>query len=234
VIGVAVRAGARIPHPGGSGPPPTGTVVYFATQGPKADFDDTTPPPLSGPMQTEVSDFAAQNIEIGRNEFDDAGGAATTIAFNYTGGSVSVSEGSPVVRGGPLANLSLGRYNMTANLPSDGTYDPGVGHWMQSAAAAPFPITLEFSTNVQAFLIYIVDLGDFLGDLAVELYDGATLVFSQTVDNDLSGNGNLSVFGVSSYDFSFNKLRFNITQADPMDPDILGFDTLIIGTPNFA
>jgi len=209
------------------------TRFWFETQGPKADLFDPTPPPLIAALSTAQAEWESVTTILGSNTFDVAGGIGPggTIDFAYTGGNATITAGVPVFVDGSLADPTLGRYNMS---PDNITSFWPEGYWMQSRAAAPCGFDYSFSLPIQCISFWLVDFGDYFGSMTLEWYSGATLVHSEVLPTSAgSGNGTLSFVGLATNEFTFDRLSFIITQLDPLDPDILGFDDISVGLANF-
>lgn len=203
-------------------PAPPGPLEFFATQGPKQNLSDSTPPTLSTDMTSKRVAFLAAITELGRANYE----GTSSTAFTYTGGSASITSGSAINKNGDSSgtDLSLGRYNMTPDLPPDPiTLDPTFGRWIESSVS----FTYTFSTAISALGFYGTDFGDFDGTFVIELFNGPTSIYSRALANTTGTNGNLLFFGVATQT-DFTSAKFTITQAGG-PADILGFDVLILG-----
>jgi hypothetical protein len=125
-----------------------------------------------------------------------------------------------------VPDRSLGRYNMTPDLPLRPDFEPDYGRWLEATATFAY----SFSIPINSFGCYITDAGDFGGQLTIELYSGATLVHSVQLfprDGMLAGNGNLSFWGIQRIT-PFDRIRFVVVQ-DGGTTDVLGFDQIYVG-----
>ncbi len=230
-------------------------VTYLGVQGPKPDFQVLTPPALTGTALTEANAFKAKSEELGRQEFE--GASAGNYGFNYTGGAASVIAGPGVFPTPPLAppnapelprlmseetfDPTTGRYNMTTGL------NGANGKWIEARA----DFTITFSGGVTALSFFVTDLGDFDGQVFVDLYHGNEVTTRQLVNEealeDAQGdtvrdqmgraiaNGNLLFFGATSDNGDdFTKAVFRINQfvndqGQVPNTDYIGFDSIFVG-----
>ena len=95
------------------------------------------------------------------------------------------------------------------------------------------PLEIQLSQQVAAFGFYGMDLGDIGGSVALDLFDGSTLVSSITVQPSLGTgifselNGGMRFFGLTFATNSFNRIRFNLT-GNPNDEDVFAFDDMVV------
>ena len=194
---------------------------------------DPTPPPLIAALSQAQADWEAGTNILGSNTFDVAGGVGPggAINFAYTGGTATITDGVPVFVDGGLADPTLGRYNMSPDNLASAWPE---GYWMQSRAATPCDFEYTFSLPIQCISFWLTDYGDYFGSLSLEWYSGATLVHSEVCPSGGgTGNGTLAFVGLVTNEFTFDRMRVVITQLNPADPDILGFDDISVGLANF-
>lgn len=206
-------------------------VAYVGTQGPKPNLLVASPPTLEASILTAQTGFTQNVAELGRNEFETGPG----LGFNFSGGSATFSDVATRVQG-INAEPTLGRYNMSQNLPPLIGGSPNPGNWAESNGN----FGIAFSRAITAFSFFVTDLGDYDGVVSLEVFGGndGRLLYSQRLENNTSGpqavnagaNGNLLYFGLTSSTASdyFTSVRFRIAQIDP-DNDFIGFDTFVVG-----
>ena len=199
------------------------TVTFFGTQGPKPEFESAAPPPLELSILTAVAAFRANATPLGGHEFENG-----QSQFPYTGGIASIMSGTPaVVDGNALSDLTTGRYNLTPSLGQDPiTGADDRGKWLEASAEFSY----GFTVGISALGFFGTDFGDFDGSFGVDLFSGANLVYASSVLSNPGVNGNLLFWGIASTDFSFDKAVFHITQRSTTNIDVLGFDSLMVGT----
>jgi len=238
-FGGPASAGAASAAGSGSGTP----VVFIGLQPPKSPLSAPSPPSLQATITTLQTTFFGAITQLGLNTYEGGGGASKgTGSFTYTGGTATFTSAqdthygpladNSVIVGAADSSPSLGRYNMTPGVVVDPAAGDTYGHWLQSYGS----FTYVFSTLLNAFSIYLTDLGDFRGTLVINFYNGSTLVYSETgISNSLTDslgrtNGNLTWYGIIS-PTPFNKLVVTITQAVGVSSyDFIGFDQMVVGT----
>lgn len=232
-------------------------VTYPGVQGPNPN--PYSPPALEGTALVQSTAFFGKAERLGGQEFETS--TPGNYGFDYTGGVADITAGPrgatqflPAVapqlkdndKTGPY-DPTTGRYNMT-QLPAGST----VGHWVDAYS----DFTLTFTGGVTALSFFVTDLGDFDGQVEVELYHGDQLLSTQQLMNGLSApkldgngdpildgsgnpvlspNGNLLFFGATSDDGTdFTKVVFKISQrlngaGTEVERDYIGFDSLWVG-----
>ncbi len=211
-------------------------VAYVGTQGPKPDLTVVSPPTLEASILTAQTGFTQNVAELGRNNFETGPG----LGFNYAGGSAAFSGAASRIDG-DTADLTLGRYNTTRNLPPV-LGEPNRGHWAESNG----DFAVSFTGQVTAFSFFVTDLGDYDGTVWLDIFGGGDgrLLYSQRLENNAgvtgdgatrdtaSANGNLLYFGVTSSTASdyFTSATFRIAQTG--QNDLIGFDDFVVGQYN--
>lgn len=211
-------------------------VEYSATQGPKADFNNAAPPALTAPMLAAINAFSESVDTRGVQTFESG-----QVNFEFSpGNGAYLASGQPlVVNGNTVGDRTVGRYNMTPNLPEINGR-PDYGRWLEATATFAYTFNTE---PLNAFGIFITDLGDFGGTLMIEFLDGQGQAFySKELFNDDTGttntlasplatgglgNGNLLFFGVT-LDQAYSGVRFSIQQLGATTVDVLGFDEMVL------
>lgn len=224
-------------------------VMLQGTQGPKPDLNSVPPPELQSSITNAVAAFTQSMTSLGGTEFE---GSGPQLSFDY--GPVA-NPGTATISGAQLvdgntATPANGRYNTTTGLSStDG------GHFLESSTS----FVIQFTQAISAFSFFMTDLGDFDGQVFLELYAGdppppndntAPLFRSELINNAgvnpnsnsrIGGNGNLLFAGVTSSTagVTFRSARFVVNQCDPdlsqtdscepNSPDIIGLDSITVG-----
>jgi hypothetical protein len=126
---------------------------------------------------------------------------------------------------------STGRFN-TTQPPSLVT---GTGQWLASVNS----FNISLGTAVNSFGMFMTDLGDFGGQLAVDFCTDTTANCNYHLDfsasNTVTGtaaNGSLSFLGYSDAASSFNLVSVTITQQSGRGAgsyDVIGFDDVTVG-----
>jgi hypothetical protein len=203
------------------------TTPYFAGQTAQLPLDGSAPT-LTSNVLAQRAAFEQAVTVLGRNEFE-----AGSRNFNYTGGTATVASGAPVVKDGNAssADFTLGRYNVTQNLPPvASTGEPDLGHWLE--AGSDFSYTFV-GAPISAFAFFGTDFSDFAGAFSLEFLSGGTQVYSSgnTIVNPY-GNGGLLFFGAVSTT-AFDTVVFHIQQqSGSTNPDVFGFDSFVVGRAN--
>lgn len=204
-------------------------VSYFQ-QNAQANPQLGTPwlPVLSDNVQTAINAFGANTTTLGQHEYEIP---FATSSFSYTGGTASITSGTPVVADGDSANFpgTNGRYSTSVPLPKNSDGELSLGHWLETE----FSFDYSFTLPISALSFMTTDLGDFRGDLVLQLFtEGNPDPIFET--ENLSGggvNGSLAYFGVRSDDgTTFNRIRFLISQNGLHD--FVGFDSFVVGNGN--
>ena len=197
-------------------PAPAPVVEFLQSQ---PDRTEQPPPLLMQNVADAVAQFSQSVLELGRMTFEDG-----LTAFAYAGGTATITEGAPTNKLGSGSNPLLGRYNVTPVVPLAGNGGPGKGRWLE----AKDPFTYSFSAPITAIGFFGIDFGDFLGEFRIELRMAAALLFSRVLAPTIGGNGNLLFWGIVLAQ-PFDSARFVTIQVDDLNPDVNGFDELVVG-----
>ena len=160
-------------------------------------------------------------------EYPNATAAQTAFYSNLTGISTEDFEGFGAgdyvadFGGGLTATISGGTLQSGAN--NVGRFPiSGNQYWENSQN-----FSLIFSEGISAFGFYGVDIGDFNGQVVLDLYDGATLVNSLNIGNTIGiAGGSVLYFGFYDLVNTYTSIVFNNTAAGT---DYFGFDDFTIG-----
>lgn len=123
----------------------------------------------------------------------------------------------------------------TASLTGSGSIDSGTGSGRRAFSGSQFyesssrGFTIDFSESIAAFGFYGIDLGDFAGQVTIELSGGTTNTYDipHTTGSSGSTNGNLLYWGIIDTENTFTSISFNNTGSGE---DYFGFDDFTIGT----
>lgn len=186
---------------------------------------------LTSSQAAQAQVFFGETIGAGEASRVAANAATLAAQANFLGGlsnpGVETFEsivGNSVVFGnGVTATLNGG------NLATQTTGTNGFGRYPISGDnfwESDQNFSLTFSQPVSAFGFYGVDIGDFNGQLSLDLYNGLTLVGNEVVPNTINGaGGGVLYFGVIT-PFDFDRVVFGNTEAGT---DFFGFDDFTQG-----
>jgi len=137
-------------------------------------------------------------------QFKGSGGSSIEATLQGGGFGIVNSTGDPP---------DLGRFNTTPN---------GEQWWL---SGEPFSIT--FDTPISAFGFYGTDIGDFNGQLTIDLQDQAGNVTQQVVNNEVDGpSGSLLFWGFIDPTVKYTRITFGNTAPGY---DGFGFDDMVVG-----
>lgn len=175
------------------------------------------------------ADFLANLTGVGTETFENfADNTSGPIDLSFPGaGTATLSGGN-----GAVNHVSSGSTNRFGRYGISGTK-----YW-EVAAGGSGNFTVNFSDPVAAFGFYGIDIGDFGGQLVLQLNDAANTVL--TVDNTVgsygSSDGSVLFFGViaQTRNEQFTSVSF---QTSTGQGDVFAFDDMTVGslqqvTPN--
>ena len=173
--------------------------------------------PLSG-VGTET--FESQTTGAGAPLALIFPGFSGSITTTLTGGSGSVAQVTPGTTDG------FGRYSIPSGTSSK--------FWEVDAGRVTGNFVVQFSQAISAFGFYGVDIGDFGGQLALDLLaaDLTTVLASLTVPNtegaDGDTDGSVLFYGFTAQGVAddFSGIRFRTTSG--ATTDVFGFDNFTI------
>lgn len=197
-------------------------AVASAAAAPLVFFGETLTPlgAVIGAAATARASFLSNLVGVGSEGFESQtpntsplvdkvnvqfAGSASAITATLMGGGYGVVNAT----GDP----DTGRFNTTPN---------GTKWWL---AAQPFSIA--FNVPVSAFGFYGTDIGDFDGQLTIDLVDKNGQTTRQTVNNKVNGDsGSLLFWGFIDPNITYVSLTFGNTAAGF---DGFGFDDMVVG-----
>lgn len=188
------------------------------------DLNDSSTIPLSSHphASTASNSFLANLIGVGTESFEASGsGTSAPLALIFPGAGTATLTGGDgqIVSGTAGSSDGFGRYATS-----------GSNYW-DVTAGADGNFIVNFSNPVAAFGFYGIDIGDFGGQLTVDLTSGVTQNF--TVPNTIGSNGNpdgsVLFWGVIGQNNSetFTSALFNTTTGQG---DVFAFDDMTIGS----
>jgi len=160
------------------------------------------------------AEFLSRLTGVGTEDFEGfAQGNSTPLAIDFGVAGTATLYGNGYINSLPAAtDPSFGRY------PTSGDK-----YWEASSS-----FWIEFSQPIAAIGFYATDIGDFNGQVVVELENGGTR--SYTIDNTVGGaGGSVLFYGIIEDDpaLQFTKVTFGNTAPGV---DYFGFDDFTIGT----
>jgi hypothetical protein len=186
---------------------------------------------------------------ISRENFDSmpVGPVALGVAIDIFGNTATLTAtdsgtitGAARIRQDPYAGgpIFLGRFNTTGD-PQTPPVQGGTlnARWWETSANVA---TIQFNAPVAAFGLFLTDLGDFDGEIDVDIFSGGSKLLNRNLVSAgvKTANGSLSFFGYID-DLTFDKVVFTLKQqCDPFAGcdistyDFAGFDDFITGPLN--
>jgi hypothetical protein len=141
-------------------------------------------------------------------------GSSAPLSLSFSGSGGSTLAATLTGSGAITDALGAGRFNTTAG---------GSKWWGVSGSA----FTINFGTAVSAFGFYGTDIGDFNGQVTIDLTDVAGTSTRYTVNNTPNGaDGALLFWGFVDKTTSYKSITFGNTNAGT---DFFGFDDMVIG-----
>lgn len=137
-------------------------------------------------------------------------GTAGPLALNFTGAGTATISGTGTVSTVSSGTNGVGRYPIS-----------GVNYWETGSN-----FSISFSEAVAAFGFYGIDVGDYNGQVTLELIGGATKTINVGNSTNVRGGGVL-YFGVIDTENPFTKITFGNTAGGT---DYFGFDDMTIGS----
>ena len=208
----------------GAGPASAAYVTFFGEDA----NNSATVPLASTPTSTAKSaQFQSSLIGVGTEDFEGiATGTGAPLGLTFPGaGTATLSGGSGVVASVTAGTTNgAGRYSV----PS-----PSSSNFWEVSAGGTGNFVVTFSTAVAAFGFWGIDIGDFGGQLELELRNGATVLDTLTVPNTIGSNGStdgsvlfFGLIGQNAGDV-FDSIAFNTTTGQG---DIFAFDLMTVGS----
>jgi hypothetical protein len=170
---------------------------------------------VSGAPVTARTQFLSTLSGVSSQGFEGfATGTSSPLSLDFTGSGGNTLNAT-ITGAGNIQDLSggVGRFNTT----------PGGSKWWEVSGA----FTVGFASAISAFGFYGTDIGDFNGQVTLDLLDttgGHTLL---TVQNTMNGaNSSLLFWGFVDSAKSYSQITFGNTNSGT---DFFGFDDMVIG-----
>ena len=171
--------------------------------------------------------FLGQLTGVGIETFEgQTTGASQPLALTFPGaGTATLSGGGGSVAAvAPGTTNGVGRYSIPSATSSK--------YW-EVGAGGGGNFTVTFSDAVAAFGFYGIDIGDYGGQLQLELFNGATSLGLFTVNNTIGANGSTDgsvlYYGIIAGGLSevFTSVKFLTTTGQG---DFFAFDDFTVGS----
>jgi hypothetical protein len=196
------------------------TAATVAHAAPTLFFGENQTPSatVSGAPLTARTNFLASLSGVSSQGFEGfTTGTSAPLTLGFTG-SGGTTLGATLTGSGSVADFagSAGRFNTTAG---------GSKWWEVSGNFA-----ISFATPISAFGFYGTDIGDFNGQVTLDLLDTTGAHTLLTVANTVNGNnGSLLFWGFVDSAKTYSQITFGNTNSGT---DFFGFDDMVIGDTN--
>jgi hypothetical protein len=158
------------------------------------------------------AEFLSNLSGVGTEDFESfTGGTTAPLSISFGAAGNATIYGNGEVYDVP-SGMNVGRYPIS-----------GDKYWEASTT-----FYIEFTEPIAAFGFYATDIGDFSGQVVVELVNGGNRTY--TIPNTIDGpNGSVLFYGIIEDDpgLQFTRVNFGNTAAGT---DYFGFDDFTIGT----
>jgi PEP-CTERM motif len=145
--------------------------------------------------------------------------APFSISFPGSSGTLTATiSGTGMITSVAAGTDSAGRFNTTG-----ATAAPAAGNtWVAQGA-----FVIDFASPISAFGFYGTDIGDFDGQVTIQLLGEDNSVTNLTVNNTINGNNaSLLFWGFLDTSKAYKQITFGNTNAGV---DLFGFDDMLIG-----
>jgi hypothetical protein len=193
--------------------------IYF---GEDLNNNPSVPLTLTPNAAAAQTEFLRVLSGVGTETFEGmTPGTATPFALNFPGaGTATLSGGNGSIESTPVGTSNgVGRYG------TSGT------NYLEVAAGGAGNFVVNFSTSVAAFGFFGIDIGDFGGQLQIQLNDAnnTLLTVNNTVGSSGSTDGSVLFFGIVAEDGDeeFTQASFLTTTGQG---DFFAFDDMTVGT----
>lgn len=184
-------------------------------------FGEDLNPTGSGPIlvagsnsEAAQNSFLAQLVGVGTEDFESfSDGTPAPLALTFPGASGSIT--ATLLGDGNIDVVPAGQTSGAGRFPTSGTR-----YWTTNSTLGDFDIT--FSESISAFGFFATDIGDFSGQITLQLINGTTqdLIVPGTIN---APNASMLYLGLIS-DMPFTMVRFGNTSS----VDRFGFDDMTI------
>ena len=203
------------------------SFAYQIFRGEDLNGNPTSIPAIPNSTNSQLAFFGFGTPRVENFENQAVGAGPLTLGFGS--GNTAVNATLSGVNG---AVQSVGT-------PTDGRFSVPGGNkfWAATASNRNDTFNIAFSTDVEAFGFFGIDIGDFGGILSLELLDGEESMMGTAFPiNTSTGNnrdGSVVYFGIRAQSQSewFRSIRFRLTNTTTQD-DAFAFDSFtVVGAP---
>lgn len=206
------------------------SFAYQTFLGEDLNGNPTSIPPFPNSTNAQLGFFGFGMPQVENFENQTVGQGPLTLGFGS--GNTAVNATLSGVNG---AVQSVGT-------PTDGRFSVPGGNqfWAATASTRSDTFNIAFSADVEAFGFFGIDIGDFGGNLSLELVNAAGAMIGTAFPvNTSTGNsrdGSVLYFGIRADNQSewFRGIRFRLTNTTTQD-DAFAFDSFtVVGAPRTA
>ncbi len=206
----------------------TGLFAGVAQAAPTIFFGENQSPSqtVAGDPLTARLAFEANLTGVSSEGFESfTTGAVGPLDLSFTGSVGTL--GAQITGGGSIfpTPSTAGRFNTTG-----ASAGPAAGKWWYVDPDSTGEFKITFASAISAFGFYGTDIGDFDGQVEIDLFDAAdstVIVESFIVQNTVDGNdGALLFWGFIDPNRSYSAIAFGNTAGGI---DGFGFDDMVIG-----
>ncbi|MDJ0846199.1 hypothetical protein [Crocosphaera sp.] len=170
------------------------------------------------------SQFLSNLIDVKTEDFESFNsGNNLPLDLTFSG---STGDIKAMLSGGNGTIISI----PTGSTNRFGRYAISPTNFFELKAGATNTFQIDFEIQVAAFGFYGIDIGDFGGQLELELVNGTTekLTVPNTLGNQVNTDGSVLFYGLIAEDVSkqFTKVKFLTTTGRG---DVFGFDDFTVG-----
>lgn len=188
------------------------------------DLNNSASVPLSSTPNATQAENQFLNVlsGVGTEDFEGyANGLGAPLGLSFPGaGNATLTGGS-----GSIASATPGTTN------GAGRYGTSGSNFFEVSAGGAGNFVVDFSSNVAAFGFYGIDIGDFGGQLQIQLNDTANtlITVNNTVGSGGSTDGSVLFFGIvaENPDEEFTQASFLTSTGGG---DVFAFDDMTIGS----
>lgn len=188
------------------------------------DVNNSESTPLASFPNAAAAEAAFQSnlFGVGTEDFEGfSSGTGNPLALVFPGAGTATLSGG----GGAIASVTPGNTNGFGRYATSGS-----NFWEVDAGSAG-DFTVDFSAPVAAFGFYGVDIGDFGGQLQLQLNDPANtlLTVNNTIGSNASTGGSVFFYGiiVENAGEQFSKIQFETSTGQG---DVFAFDDMTVGS----
>ena len=161
---------------------------------------------------TAQTDFLSNLTGVGTEDFEGFNdGDQVPLFINFPGAGTATLTGGGDILEVPSGTNGAGRFPISGD---------------KYLETNTFEFYVEFSSPVAAFGFYGIDIGDFNGQIELELVSGASTTL--TIPHTVNGTGGSVIYyGIIDANNPFTKITFTNSGSGA---DVFGFDDLTIGS----